>query len=94
MKPLHRNGDDVPAWMLDTHWNGLVFHADQVFFPRTSAWESLRTALKATHEDSVWAHLAGNLSAPFAAPSGTEIAVKVLDDRGNELSVTRKLGAP
>ncbi len=28
-------------------WNGLVFHADQVFFPRTSAWDSLRKALKA-----------------------------------------------
>jgi adenine-specific DNA-methyltransferase len=87
-----RSGDDVPCWMLDTHWNGLVFRADQVFFPRTSAWESLRKALRATHEDTVWDHLAGDTSAPFAAPAGTEIAVKVIDDRGNELMVTRTLG--
>lgn len=89
----HKSGTDVPAWMLDTRWNGLVFHADQVFFPRTSAWDSLRKALKATHDESVWQHLAGNLSAPFAAPVGSAIAVKVLDDRGNELPVIRTLGS-
>lgn len=93
MTTHHRGGNDVPAWMLDTRWNGMVFHADQVFFPRASAWENLRKALKATHDDSVWAHLGGDLSAPFAAPAGGEICVKVLDDRGNELSVIRKLGA-
>lgn len=88
----HRDGDDVPAWMLDTNWSGMVFHADQVFFPRTSAWDSLRKALKATHDESVWAHLSGDTSAPFEAEPGTEIAVKVIDDRGNELLVTKKLG--
>jgi adenine-specific DNA-methyltransferase len=90
----HRKGDDVPAWMLDIEWNGMVFHADQVFFPRTSAWENLKKALKATHEEAVWQHLAGDTSAPFAAPASCEIAVKVLDDRGNELLVTRRLVAP
>lgn len=87
----HKDGNNVPAWMLDADWNGLAFHADQVFFPRTSAWENLRKALKGTHDDAVWAHLAGDKSAPFVAPLGTEIAVKVLDDRGNELLVTRRL---
>jgi adenine-specific DNA-methyltransferase len=93
IKPHHLNGDDVPMWMLDIGWNGMAFSADQVFFPRTKAWESLRKVLKATHEDSVWGHLAGDTSAPFAAPAGTEIAVKVLDDRGNELLKTHRLGA-
>jgi adenine-specific DNA-methyltransferase len=41
MELEHRNGDDVPAWLLDTDYNGLVFHGSQVFFPRTSAWEGL-----------------------------------------------------
>jgi adenine-specific DNA-methyltransferase len=49
----HRQGDDVPACMLDADYNGLVFHGAQVFFPRTSAWDSLKKALKATHEESV-----------------------------------------
>ncbi len=94
METDHKAGDDVPAWMLDTNWNGMVFHADQVFFPRTGAWDNLRKALKATHDESVWQHLAGDTSAPFAAAVGIDIAVKVLDDRGNELMVTRRLSPP
>ena len=93
MQAHHMNGDDVPMWMLDTAWNGMAFKADQVFFPRTSAWENLRKALKATHEDSVWEHLRGDTSAPFAADPATDIAVKVLDDRGNELLKIARLGA-
>jgi adenine-specific DNA-methyltransferase len=92
IKPHHLNGDDVPMWMLDTGWNGMAFCAHQVFFPRTKAWESLRKVLNATHDASVWEHLAGDLSAPFAAPIDTEIAVKVLDDRGNELLKVHRLG--
>ena len=38
----HRDGDDVPAWFLDTNYNGLCFHVCQAFFPRTSAWEGLK----------------------------------------------------
>ena len=38
----HRDGDDVPAWFLDTAWNGLSFHVSQAFFPRTSAWDNLQ----------------------------------------------------
>ncbi len=87
----HRKGDDVPAWMLDTDYNGLVFHGSQVFFPRTSAWDSIKKALKATHEESVWDHLAGSVSAPFEAGEHQQIAVKVIDDRGNELLVIKDL---
>ena len=93
MQPHHAAGDDVPCWMLDTAYNGMVFHADQVFFPKTSAWDSLRKALKATHDEAVWQHLAGDMSAPFAAPLGADIAVKVIDERGNELPVIRRLTA-
>jgi adenine-specific DNA-methyltransferase len=91
MQSHHALGDDVPCWMLDTAYNGMVFHADQVFFPKTSAWESLRKALRVSHDEAVWEHLAGNTSAPFVAPPGTDIAVKVIDARGNELPVIRRL---
>ncbi len=88
-----RDADDVPCWMLDTDYNELCFHAGQVFFPRTSAWDNLKRALKGTYEDSVWEHLAGTVSEPFPAPTGEnkQIAVKVIDDRGNELMVVKKL---
>jgi len=87
----HRRGDDVPAWFLDTDYNGLCFHVCQAFFPRTSAWDSLKKALRATYEESVWDHLAGTTSAPFEAGEHGQIAVKVIDDRGNELLVVKSL---
>jgi adenine-specific DNA-methyltransferase len=87
----HMKGDDVPAWLLDTAWNGMSFHVSQAFFPRTSAWDNLKKALKTEFEESVWDHLSGTVSAPFTAGDVREIAVKVLDDRGNELLVVKSL---
>jgi adenine-specific DNA-methyltransferase len=87
----HRPGSDVPAWFLDTDYNGLCFHVCQAFFPRTSAWDALKRALKGVFEDSVWEHLAGTTSAPFEAGEHGQVAVKVIDDRGNELLVVKSL---
>jgi adenine-specific DNA-methyltransferase len=87
----HRGGQDVPAWFLDTDYNDLSFHVSQAFFPRTSAWDSLKRALGGEFEDSVWEHLAGTTSAPFTAGENSKIAIKVIDDRGNELIVVRAL---
>lgn len=83
----HERGDDVPAWFLDTAWNGLSFHVSQAFFPRTSAWDNLKRSLGGEFDDSVWDHLSGSVSAPFTEDGSREIAVKVIDDRGNELLV-------
>jgi len=59
--------------------------------PGTGAWNDLRKALKADYDDSVWDHLAGTKSAPFEAGEHRQIAVKVIDDRGNELMVVKGL---
>ena len=87
----HRHGSDIPAWFLDTNYNELCFLVSQGFFPRTSAWENLKRALGDTYEESVWEHLAGTTSAPFTAGEHRRIAVKVIDDRGNELMVVKSL---
>jgi adenine-specific DNA-methyltransferase len=91
METDHRDGHDVPAWLLDTDYNDLSFHVSQAFFPRTGAWDGLKRAIKGEFEDSVWEHLAGTTSTPFAAGENRKIAVKVIDDRGNELMVVRAL---
>ena len=91
VETIHKAGDDVPAWFLDTAWNGLSFHVSQAFFPRTSAWDNLRRSLKGEFDDSVWDHLSGTVSAPFSQDGTCEVAVKVIDDRGNELLVVRSL---
>lgn len=87
----HRDGADVPAWFLDTDYNGLCFHICQAFFPRTSAWEGLKRSLRSEFDESVWPHLSGTVSVPFSAGEHGQIAVKVVDDRGNELMVVKPL---
>lgn len=89
MKPESVRGNDVPCWMLDTDYNGLCFRARQVFFPRTAAWDDLRKSLKADFAETVWEHLAGDTSTPFELGEHEMIAVKVIDDRGNELMVVK-----
>ena len=91
MEVDHQSGNDVPAWLLDTDYNGLCFHVSQAFFPRTGAWENLKKALKGDYDEAVWDHLAGTISAPFAAGEHGQIAVKVIDQRGNELLVVKRL---
>ncbi|MBP8197664.1 MAG: site-specific DNA-methyltransferase, partial [Chromatiaceae bacterium] len=78
---------NLPCWMLDTDYSGMVFMARQVFFPKTSAWENLEKSLRGRFAEGVWAHLAGTVSESFAAGPQRRIAVKVIDERGNELMV-------
>jgi len=78
-------GENVPCWMLDTDHDGMSFYASQVFFPKTSAWDNLQRSMKATFDESVWSHLSGTVSEPFALGDRRRVAVKVIDERGNEL---------
>ena len=87
----HRDGGDAPGWFPDTDYNGLCFHVCQAFFPRTSAWEGLKRSLRAEFDESMWPRLSGTVSAPFQAGEHSQIAVKVVDDRGNELMVVKFL---
>lgn len=89
MEHISLDGDNVPCWMLDTDYDGQCFRAGQVFFPRTSAWDKIHRTIKTDFDDAVWECLRGAVSAPFVA--GEQVAVKVLDDRGNELLVVKKI---
>jgi len=82
-------GSDVPAWFLDHDYNGRVFRVCQAFFPRTGAWDAMKRALRADFEESLFDHLAGDTSAPFTPGDNRKVAVKVIDERGNELMVTQ-----
>jgi adenine-specific DNA-methyltransferase len=91
MEVLNRRGDEVPAWFLDTDYNGLCFHVSQAFFPKTGAWENLKKALRGDYEETVWDHLAGTVSAPFEVGEQGQVAVKVIDERGNELLIVKPM---
>nr|WP_240161111.1 site-specific DNA-methyltransferase [Burkholderia sp. Ax-1719] len=80
------DGGNLPCWMLDTDYDPSgSFYATQVFFPKTSSWDNLQKSLKASFDESVWSHLAGTTSEPFVLGERHRIAVKVIDERGNEL---------
>ena len=83
---------NLPAWMLDTDYDGMCFYATQVFFPKTAAWDNLQKSLKAEFDPSVWEHLAGTVSEPFAIGPKRRVAVKVIDERGNELMRVLEVG--
>ena len=87
----HLKGSEVPSWLLDTDYNGMVFRVRQAFFPRTGAWDNLKKSLKLEFDDAVWDHLAGTVSAPFDMGEHGQVAVKVIDPRGNELMVVKRL---
>ncbi len=89
METDHIEAENLPCWMLDTDYNGMSFIARQVFFPKTKAWDNLQKSLKGKFDESVWDHLAGIESEPFLIGDKQRIAVKVIDERGNELMVVR-----
>lgn len=84
--------ENLPCWMLDTNYNGMAFFASQVFFPKTSAWNNLQKSLKGQFAENVWEHLAGTVSEPFTLGDKRRIAVKVIDERGNELMTVKTPG--
>jgi adenine-specific DNA-methyltransferase len=63
----------------------------QGFGNKTGASENLKKSLKVEFEKFVWAHLAGTANAPFEAEEHSQIAVEVIEPRGNELPVVKKL---
>jgi adenine-specific DNA-methyltransferase len=85
-------GTEVPAWFLDTDYNHRVFRVCQAFFPRTQAWDALKRSLRAEFDETLFDHLAGDSSAPFEPGEHRTIAVKVIDERGNELMVVHPVG--
>lgn len=90
MEVIHKAGGDVPAWFLDTDYDPTrCFRVCQAFFPKTGAWDNLKRELRAEYEESLWDHLSGTTSAPFELGEQKQVAVKVIDERGNELVVVR-----
>lgn len=90
--PTDRNKNRVAAWFLDTDYDGRTFCICQAFFPDRTKWNKLAKALgnQGTVDPSAFDDLSGFRSLPFPRPPRLEpgetwkVAVKVLDQRGNE----------
>lgn len=78
--------DRVALWMIDTDYNEESFFVRHSYFTGgQDPYKRLKTALKADVDADAWASLYSTTSRPFPVPSTGKIAVKVINDYGDEV---------
>jgi adenine-specific DNA-methyltransferase len=81
-----RGTDRIALWMIDTNYNGESFFVRHCYFPGGYDWyKSLKKALKAEIDEATWDTLNKTVSRPFAKPETGKIAIKVINDYGDEV---------
>lgn len=77
----------IALWMIDTDYNGESFFVRHCYFTGgNDPYKRLKTALKADIAEDAWESMYQTVSRPFPAPSeGNRIAVKVINDYGDEV---------
>src|SRR3989344_2719536 len=84
----------IAMWMLDTDYDEQSIMPNQVFFPLKDEkrdWTSLAKTLNGAVNEDVMDNFVGAESLPFKAGENKKVAVKIIDDRGIESFVIRKL---
>jgi adenine-specific DNA-methyltransferase len=80
------NTDQIALWMVDTAYNGESFFVRHCYFTGgQDPYKRLKTALKADIDPDAWASLYSTESRSFARPETGKIAVKVINDYGDEV---------
>jgi len=76
----------VALWMIDTDYNEESFFVRHCYFTGGGdPMKKLKTALKADIDADAWAQLYRTTSMPFPYPSTGKIAIKVINDYGDEV---------
>lgn len=76
----------IALWMIDTAYNGESFFVRHCYFTGgQDPYARLKEALKADIDEDAWASLHRTESWPFARPDTGKIAVKVINDYGDEV---------
>ena len=84
--------DNVAAWFVDSDYDGRTFCITQAFFPDKKAWDKIARALKGVIDEDQFEKFSGTESFPFPAGEYKQVAVKVIDPRGNEVMSVHNLG--
>ena len=85
----------ISMWMLDTDYDGMCLQPTQVFFPmggKKDGWNKLAKTLKAEVDPDLIEKYAGNESLWFTVQPNSQIAVKIIDDRGIESLKVMRVG--
>jgi adenine-specific DNA-methyltransferase len=78
--------DLIALWMVDTNYNGESFFVRHCYFTGgNDPYARLKKALKADIDEDAWASLYRTVSRPFTVPETGRIAVKVINDYGDEV---------
>jgi adenine-specific DNA-methyltransferase len=81
-----RGTSDVALWMIDTDYNEESFFVRHCYFTGDNdPYKRLKTALKADIDADAWDSLYKTVSRPFPKPSTGKIAIKVINDYGDEV---------
>jgi hypothetical protein len=81
-----RETDEVALWMIGTAYNGESFFVRHCYFTGgQDPYKRLKNALKADIDEEAWASLYRTESRAFARPASGKIAVKVINDYGDEV---------
>lgn len=81
-----RSTDRIALWMIDTDYNGDSFFVRHAYFTGgQDPYKKLKTALKAEIDEDAWETLYRTTSVPFPPPTTGKIAVKVINDYGDEV---------
>ena len=84
--------DNVAAWFVDADYDGRTFCITQAFFPDKKAWDKIARALKGIIDEDQFEKFSGTESLPFPVGEHGQVAVKVIDPRGNEVMSVHNLG--
>lgn len=86
--------DHIALWMIDTDYNGDAFFVRHCYFTGGGdPYKRLKTALKAEIDAEAWASMNSTVSRPFPVPSTGQIAVKVINDYGDEVMKVFEIAA-
>ena len=86
--------DKIAVWMLDTDYDNRSLFPSQIFFPMQDDkrdWTKLAKALNGNVDEELLEQYTGTVSIPFELTGRKTIAVKIVDDRGVEMLIVRKL---
>lgn len=84
----------IAMWFLDTDYDERSLYPDQVFFPESDSkrdWSKLAKALNGEVNEDLLDKFSGVESLPFSGGESKKIAVKIIDNRGIEAFVIKKL---
>jgi len=78
--------DQIALWMIDTNYNDESFFVRHCYFTGgNDPYQRLKRALKAEIDEDAWNTLCETTSRPFAKPDTGKIAVKVINNYGDEV---------